>query len=64
MLIDGSECGIRKGVPVAVVHIPFPACSVCGRWIRDNLFTTTIKEGTMEKCKQIGFVCDSCRERE
>jgi hypothetical protein len=60
-LLDGSEVGIRKGVPVAQINVPYPACCMCGESITDNLFTTTIKEGTMDKCKAVGFVCDHCR---
>ena len=47
-LLDGSEVGIRKGVPVAQINVPYPACCMCGESITDNLFTTTIKGGTMD----------------
>jgi len=64
MLIDGSEIGIRKGVKVAVVNIPEPACRLCRKAITDNLFTTMVIEGCPEGTTTIAFVCEGCREDE
>lgn len=62
MMVDGSEVGIRKGVPVAQINVPYPACRRCGEPIgMDAIFTTRIEVGTMDSCKAVAFICDDCR---